>query len=127
MEEEEVIVAERSQLILMFQMKSTIWFGQTGMYMLISYWMPMRLKVRRGGPAALDASALGGCVATLRAALGGEPATRAVQPCHPTMDDWAMGTTQTSTSHIQTSYMLIIFNWKEEEEEERSFNSQSFG
>jgi hypothetical protein len=44
------------------------------------------------------------------------------------MDGWAMGTTQTSTSHIQTSSMLLIFNWKEEEEEEeeRSSNSQKF-
>jgi hypothetical protein len=42
------------------------------------------------------------------------------------MDGWAMGTTQTSTSHIQTSSMLLIFNWKEKEEEERSSNSQKF-
>ena len=36
----------------------------------------MRSKGRRGGPAALDATVLGGCVATLRAALGGELATQ---------------------------------------------------
>ena len=109
--EEEIVIVdcennsqfEKSQQLQQSHFVLCIWHSSMLIYMGWGRALCWGSKGRRGGPAALDASALGGCVATLRAALGGEPTTRAVQHCHPTMDGWA--TAQTSTSHkrsIQT-------------------------